>query len=267
VTFTVCSAEDGGAPDADAGGADAGQCFASCDEACEALKPSTLSGRLGVCLSTDAGASGEMVTVSCQGVVQCTGRKLEGLEAPTGDVHWLGRAAWLEAASVHAFERLARELAAHDAPAELVSAARRCARDERRHAKVMTRLARKRGAHVPAVVVEDVPVRDLESIARENAVEGCVGETLGALHAEWLAERGDDAELATAMRAIAPDELRHAALGWAIAEWAEAKLDAAQRQRVRAARDAAARELVDRARTEDERVMSTMLFRQLGSAA
>src|SRR6185295_13249702 len=123
--------------------------------------------------------------------------------------------------SIHAFRRLARELRAHGAPSDLVNAARACARDEARHARTMARLARAHGATIDRVHVEDVGTRDLEAIARENAVEGCVGETYGALLAIWQAEHAADADVRAAMREIAPDEMRHAALAWAVATWAD----------------------------------------------
>lgn len=59
---------------------------------------------------------------------------------------WLAAQAHLEAASVPAFLRLARELRTHAAPAALVRAAMAAAGDERRHARVMTTLARRHGA-------------------------------------------------------------------------------------------------------------------------
>src|SRR5258708_38720960 len=72
---------------------------------------------------------------------------------------WLADAAWMEAASVRAFQRLARELAAHGAPLELVREARRAARDEARHARVMTTLARRHGERVPRVRLHERRVR------------------------------------------------------------------------------------------------------------
>jgi hypothetical protein len=184
------------------------------------------------------------------------GRKLEGLvDEAAGDSSSLGatfaRAAWLEAASIHAFRRLARELRAHGAPRELVDAARSCARDEARHARTIARLARAHGATIDRVRVEDAGgARSLEAIARENAVEGCVGETYGALLAIWQADHARDADVRDAMREIAPDELRHAALAWSIAAWADTLLGDDARARVRDARDAAARAIAEDARNE-----------------
>jgi hypothetical protein len=91
------------------------------------------------------------------------------------------RIARLEAASVPAFERLEEELRAFGAPAALLAGCRRAARDEIRHARTMTALARRHGAEPEVPVLSAIAPRDLETIARENAVEGCVRETYGAL--------------------------------------------------------------------------------------
>jgi hypothetical protein len=254
VTFEMCQTSDAGASDAsddapsdasvEAG--DAGMCFATCDQACAALKPSSITTSVG-CVSTTPDAGTGPMTAHCTTVVgACTGRKLDGLLAPAIECDdpvgaWFAQAAWLEAASVGAFRRLARELKAHGAPAQLIASANAAARDEIRHARLMARYAKKRGAIVPRVVVEKMGVRDLESIARENAVEGCVGETYGAAFATWASSHADDEDVRAASRAIAPDEMRHAALGWAIHAWASEKLDEGALDRVRAAREEAVR--------------------------
>ena len=268
VTFTPCTAADGGAQP------DGGECATTCNMACELFKPASQPGG-GLCADIDAGevslALGQEVTVHCQALQDCTGRKLDGLAAP--DVEggafgaWLARAAWLETSAVFAFRRLARELRAHGAPARLIAAARRSARDEIRHARVMTALARARGAVVPPVRVAPAPVRDLETIARENVVEGCVNETYGAAVAAWQAHASNDRDLATAMTGIAPDELRHAALGWAVHGWIETRLAPAARARVRAARDESARALLERTRSSpEEHALATALSAALWAA-
>jgi hypothetical protein len=270
VTYTVCppfdpdaattdassDASDDASDDAssDASDEDAGPpavCYYNCMEACQ-QGHYPQQGGYGSCVNEDG--DGGTRTAHCQVQYLC-GRKLEGLfDEGGGDAASLGatfaRAAWLEAASIHAFRRLARELRAHGAPSDLVSAARACARDEARHARTMARLARTHGAAIDRVRVDDVGVRDLEAIARENAVEGCVGETYGALLAVWQGEHARDAGVRDAMREIAPDELRHAALAWAVATWADGLLSEDARVRVRTARDDAARALADDARHE-----------------
>jgi hypothetical protein len=152
--------------------------------------------------------------------------------------------AWLEAASVPAFERLMRELEAHGAPASLRNAARRAARDEVRHARTITALAEEAGARVPQVRVAPFEERSLEAIATENAVEGCVRETFGAAVAAVQAKRASHRGLRAAMRRIARDEAQHAQLSWAVADWIDAKLDAGARKRVRRMRERAAVELL-----------------------
>ena len=263
VTYAQCPAPvlDAGSDAEDAGdagrAADAGDagngsdaavtaCYGDCSYACEMGKPFNQYGS-SMCLGVDGGADGGEVVAQCE-ILQLCGRRLEGLVEPQ-NADDFAHAAWLEAASIHAFRRLARELEAHGAPEALVRRARACARDEARHARIMARIARRRGARVPAVVIEGKGVRDLESIARENAVEACVGETFGALFAEWHACHAADAELREAMRAIAPDELRHATLGWDVAAWADSKLDAAARERVRSARQRALESLLRETRT------------------
>jgi hypothetical protein len=127
---------------------------------------------------------------------------------------WATQAAWLEAASVPAFVRLARELEHHGAPA-LAARARAAARDEVRHARAV---ATAFGVRVPRVRVHPLPLRDLDAIAVDNAVEGCSGETLGAavaLHQSLHA----DPPWRPLFAAIAADELRHAQLAWDIDRW------------------------------------------------
>jgi hypothetical protein len=148
-----------------------------------------------------------------------------------------------EAASVHAFVRMQDELSRHGAPLALVAAATRSARDERRHARVMARRAHALGASVAPARVRRRSERSLEAIARENAVEGCVRETFGALLMRWQAAHATDASLRRSFGRIAADETRHAALSWEVARWADARIDARARARITAARSRAVRTL------------------------
>jgi hypothetical protein len=153
-------------------------------------------------------------------------------------------AAQLEAASIGSFEIVARDLRAHGAPARLVRAALRARKDEIRHARVMSRLAREHGATtVPRVAAARWAPRNLEAIATENAVEGCVRETYGAIDATWMAESARDPRVRAEMRVIARDETRHAALAWQVHAWSSARLDPAARARIARAREVAVREL------------------------
>jgi hypothetical protein len=135
----------------------------------------------------------------------------------------------LEAASVHAFRRLHGELAAHRAPARLLRAARRAQRDEVRHARLAGRMARRFGGAPVRPHVKPLAPRGLDVVAIENAVEGCVRETFGALVVSFQAANARDPEIARLMASIARDETRHAALSWAIARWAWRRLDAEAR--------------------------------------
>lgn len=187
--------------------------------------------------------------VSCYYGACNVGRRPEGLSSggfrgtcATG--RFLAEAAFLEAASIDAFERLIRELRAHRAPRHLCVASRRAARDEVRHARMTRCLAERAGGCVPRYRVGLGRVRAIEQMAIENAVEGCVRETFGAAIAIIQAERANDRHVRRAMRAIAPDEMRHAQLSWAIAGWLDTKLDRQARGRVRRARAKAVDALV-----------------------
>jgi len=205
------------------------------------------------------------VTVQSSAVLSsspaCIGRRPDGLRAPggcaaTGPVGaFLAEAAHLEAASVTAFRRLRRELRAHGAPARLLRAASRAAGDEIRHARQTARLARRYDASAPSPRVNQGHLRPLEAIAIDNAVEGCVRETFGALVGLYQAGAARDPFIARAMTGIAADEVRHAALAWQVARWADRRLSPAARARVRAARLAAIATL----RSEVERPVASEL--------
>ena len=179
-----------------------------------------------------------------------TGRRPPGLVSPAGrgtasDLgEWLAATAYLEGASVDAFAILRDELGAHGAPRALVEAASASIEDERRHERVMTRLAVAAGVCPPAVRVARSAPRDLETVARENATEGCVGETYGALVAWRQARQATDPSIREAMAVIADDETRHAALSWAIDAWSCDRLPRSARVRVRRARTEAISRLV-----------------------
>ena len=145
--------------------------------------------------------------------------------------------ATLEAASVTAFRRLHRQLAAYGAPRELLTRIRKAARDEIRHARATTALARKYGVTpaAPQIAAEGAPP-SLLAIAIENAREGCVRETYGALVAQRQKHRADDDDVRRVMIAIADEETEHAALSWDIAAWIETQLDEAGRARLLAER-------------------------------
>ncbi len=179
----------------------------------------------------------------------CLGRRTAGMADPAqGDDATLGavfaKRAYLEAVSVHAFARLERELAAHGAPRALRRRAARARRDETRHTVVTLRLARRFGA--PRLRMPDapsaMPPRSLFDVALENAVEGCVRETYGAVVGLVEARATRHREVRRDLEGIAADECRHAELAWAVAAWALPRLTPEERAAVRlAVRDAVQR--------------------------
>lgn len=160
--------------------------------------------------------------------------------AATGPVGaFFAEVAHLEAASVPAFAQLARELALHGAPSPLIGAALRARDDERRHARMTARLARRFGGRPTAPRLRRTPPRPLVEVLADNAAEGCVRETYGALVAHVQARRSPDRQIRQVLARIAGDETRHAALSWSLARWARGRMSAAQRLPVaRAAADA-----------------------------
>src|SRR5690606_18486069 len=110
------------------------------------------------------------------------------------------------------------------------------AEDEVRHAALARRQAERRGAIVPGVDVQVPRGRSLEDLAFENAREGCVEETFGAVLARMQADRATDRELGDMLEGIARDELGHAHLSWQIAAWLDERIGEEARERVRQAR-------------------------------
>lgn len=195
------------------------------------------------------GETSERSTVSL-GTSNCViGRRPVGLHAAdlrfsAGSLGaYFAHAAHLEAASVVAFERLARELSALGAPEQLIAAAARSALDEVRHASAVTQLAQPFGAARLPLRVDALAARSRFEIALENAVEGCVRETYGAVVGQYQAARALDRAVRDVMRVIAVDELRHAELAWEVAAWLEPQLSDAEQGQLMAAKRSALFEL------------------------
>jgi hypothetical protein len=168
------------------------------------------------------------------------GRRPEGLCARANDdastpAELFARAARLEHASVFAFRRLASELRGFGAPRALVSRARRSAREETRHARTTTRIARRLGGKPARARVDANPRRSLFDLARENAVEGCIRETYGALLAAYQARTAEDPEIRKEVSRIARDEAAHAELSWRVHRWSMGRLGRAQRSELQLA--------------------------------
>lgn len=172
-------------------------------------------------------------------------------------------AAHLEAASVPAFLRLRDELKLHGAPLHLRLEAQRSAGDEVRHARAVSALARRFGGTPVRPRVTPLPLRPLVEVARDNAVEGCVRETFGALVAHRQALQAKDPEVRRELQAIAQDETRHAALSWSVHEWVTPRLSRDERHQLRTAQ----REAVATLRAESAEAVDPAVVEQAGMPA
>lgn len=152
---------------------------------------------------------------------------------------FFAEAAHLEAASVPAFEQLRAELERHGAPQALRDLALQSALEEVHHTRATSALARRFGAEPLVPAVEPRPARSLFALALDNATEGCVRETFGALVASHQAEAAGDEAVRATLVGIAEDETRHAELSWAIDAWARAQLSPAERLQLDLAQRAA----------------------------
>jgi len=174
------------------------------------------------------------------------GRRPQGyVDAPSEPTvaGWLAHAADLERVSIDAFQILRRELEHHDAPRDLVARAVRAEADEVRHAQVLGALALRAGATLTAIPVHHGPVRSLLDVALENAVEGCIRETYGALVAGYQADHATRTDVRRVMKQIYRDETTHAELAWSVHEWIMAQLSSVERAHVTSAMERAIEEL------------------------
>jgi hypothetical protein len=170
-------------------------------------------------------------------------KRLKHVTAKTRAGAYFAQMAHEESASVHAFRCMKQELLRFGAPVDLVNAATRAEREEIVHARLMSRHARAfGGVGVPARTKKTVQ-RSLEAMAIENAVEGCVNETFGALLMTWQAQHAASPDLRNTLARIARDETGHAALSQAVASWAESQLGERARMRVQRARARAVEKL------------------------
>jgi hypothetical protein len=168
----------------------------------------------------------------------CKGRRPPHLEF-TESGRFFEDAAALEAASVDAFDLVARELESFGAPADLVHRARAAARDEIRHAEMMSKRAGIARPHVSRKLRERTPFE----AALDNAVEGCVHESFAAIVARFQSRAAHDPNLARDFESIADDECAHGDLAWDIAAWLEPRLSSVERARISNARERAKREI------------------------
>lgn len=194
------------------------------------------------------------------------GRRPEGLVV--GDAlgtqeagAFFARMEQLERAAVLAFTRTERELRLHGAPGHFVRDVIRARREEERHVRIAARWRERLGGERASIISPRGAPRDLEALARENAAEGCVHETWGAVLAaaqaravtERAARRLDATHvlgaLARDLEGIATDEASHAALSHRLDAWARRALSRQARARLDVARARAIEEA--RASVED----------------
>jgi hypothetical protein len=189
-------------------------------------------------------SDGGGAVVVCSFNTMCEGRRPDGYQPPELDANapLLGRyfaaMAAAEHASVSAFERMAVELDEHAFPA-LARRARRAAADEARHFRMTAALARKFGAKVVPGRTTPEPTRALVDMAIENAREGVVRETLGAIFGVWQSRRAGERAVRAAMNRIAADETAHAVLSWDVDRSARNRVSATERKLLDRARDEA----------------------------
>ncbi len=130
-----------------------------------------------------------------------------------------------EHASVASFARFVLQLLAAGAPASLVDAAQQAMHEELEHARAFFGLASAyAGAAIgPGPLRVDGALRDaddLAAVAAAAASEGCIAETISALHVAVAASHARDPLVADLLRRIAEEELRHAELAWTFVAWA-----------------------------------------------
>lgn len=146
---------------------------------------------------------------------------VDATTAAAAAAYWLAIAR-AEHASVAAFARVSLELMAVGAPPQLLEGCHRAALDEVRHARLALDVARSLGdASWDLGPLPTVPTRvpTLRELAVDALLEGCLGEGAAAARARIAANR-TCGPVAEALRTIAADETRHAALAWATVRWA-----------------------------------------------
>lgn len=156
---------------------------------------------------------------------------------------WLARGATVERIAAAAFDRLADELASMGAPEFIVREARESAEHERAHFDALASFARREGAEPVIAEPQPFAARTLADIAIENAGEGCVRETLGAVMMAYQSRNAEDPALRAALEKIADEESQHSAWSWALDQWARSVLDAETVARMDATRARAIAEL------------------------
>ena len=149
----------------------------------------------------------------------------------------------MEHASIASFARFTLELLSLGAPPELLAQSQQAAADEVRHAQLAYGLASAFAQQPlgpgPLSLSGVVPASDLRAFALSLIAEACVGESIGAAEALAAAEAVPEPTLRAALRAVAEDEARHAALAWRALGWALRGADAGLKAELRDRAEAA----------------------------
>ena len=198
----------------------------------------------------------------------CVGRKPPGiLEFKPQEIRknqnavgsLLSRNAAFEAASVIAFEHLREELEFYDAPLSILKKIDAAIVDERRHAIQIAQLAHCYGQTADQFKVTKSVIRSLESIATDNMIEGCIGESWGALVGLHQAVTASDKSIAQVMQVIANEEIEHASLSWEIHAWLFPQLTSQEKERVVIAKQMALLELIKKAQQGTDQYVNQVM--------
>ncbi len=148
--------------------------------------------------------------------------------------------------ATRAHRRLRDDLGRMGAHPALALWADEAADDAKAHAAALRKLAARYDTHDRALTsrAPDAAPRTLEQLAEDNLTTGCVHGTFDALVALHQGRSATDRELAELMTNIGNDEIRHAALAFAVHAFVEPKLSEAARARLVAIREQAATALV-----------------------
>jgi len=152
---------------------------------------------------------------------------------------YMARVAYLEAASVAAFQDIQAELLSYGAPGWLCDWAARAAREEQRHALHCRALTRKFGGVAAVPEVASASMRSRLDLALDNAREGLTREAFGALVAAHQALMAQDSDVKHIMRSIAEDEMGHAEFSLVLHQYLMSTLSQEERAQVEAERSAA----------------------------
>jgi hypothetical protein len=129
-----------------------------------------------------------------------------------------------EHASVASFAIFSLELMQLGAPAELVAWAHRAALEEIQHAELCFALASAYAGTAVGPGGLELPTprdvtRQLAALVEQVFVDGCIGETAGAVEARVAADSAVEPSVRCALERIARDEESHAELAWRALAW------------------------------------------------